>query len=74
MILTVQERKIPAHRVVLAAASHFFNLMFTSKYLKVKHTVFSMRTKWGLNENIFPTFEALKKLMSQNSKEIEKWS
>lgn len=26
----VQERKIPAHRVVLASASHFFNLMFTS--------------------------------------------
>lgn len=31
VILMVQERKIPAHRVVLASASHFFNLMFTSK-------------------------------------------
>lgn len=31
VILMVQDRKIPAHRVVLASASHFFNLMFTSK-------------------------------------------
>ncbi|KAJ6666596.1 hypothetical protein lerEdw1_020319 [Lerista edwardsae] len=30
VILMVQERKIPAHRVVLASASHFFNLMFTN--------------------------------------------
>ncbi|XP_018423533.1 PREDICTED: kelch-like protein 7, partial [Nanorana parkeri] len=30
VILMVQDRKIPAHRVVLAAASHFFNLMFTT--------------------------------------------
>lgn len=55
----VQERKIPAHRVVLAAASHFFNLMFTSKYLKVKHSIRSMRKKEvGLNENlpVFPNF------------------
>lgn len=36
MILTVQERKIPAHRVVLAAASHFFNLMFTTNMLESK--------------------------------------
>lgn len=32
----VQERKIPAHRVVLAAASHFFNLMFTTNMLESK--------------------------------------
>uniref|UniRef100_A0A8C8TV26 Kelch-like 7 n=1 Tax=Peromyscus maniculatus bairdii TaxID=230844 RepID=A0A8C8TV26_PERMB len=36
VILMVQERKIPAHRVVLAAASHFFNLMFTSGYFQMK--------------------------------------
>ncbi|XP_057554188.1 kelch-like protein 7 [Hippopotamus amphibius kiboko] len=35
-ILMVQERKIPAHRVVLAAASHFFNLMFTTNMLESK--------------------------------------
>ena len=63
MILKVQERKIPAHRVVLAAASHFFNLMFTSKYLKVKHNIFSMRSRWGLVENM-PFFLVLKALTS----------
>uniref|UniRef100_A0A8D1S975 Kelch like family member 7 n=1 Tax=Sus scrofa TaxID=9823 RepID=A0A8D1S975_PIG len=36
VILKVQERKIPAHRVVLAAASHFFNLMFTTNMLESK--------------------------------------
>ncbi|KAB1276505.1 Kelch-like protein 7 [Camelus dromedarius] len=36
VILMVQERKIPAHRVVLAAASHFFNLMFTTNMLESK--------------------------------------
>lgn len=30
----VQERKIPVHRVVLAAASHSFNLMFTTNMLE----------------------------------------
>lgn len=29
--LVVQGRHLAAHRVVLAAASHFFSLMFTSK-------------------------------------------
>lgn len=33
VILMVQERRIPAHRVVLASASHFFNLMFTIRLL-----------------------------------------
>nr|XP_032629777.1 kelch-like protein 7 [Chelonoidis abingdonii] len=36
VILMVQERKIPAHRVVLASASHFFNLMFTTNMLESK--------------------------------------
>lgn len=36
VVLMVQERKIPAHRVVLAAASHFFNLMFTTNMLESK--------------------------------------
>ncbi|XP_010176436.2 kelch-like protein 7, partial [Antrostomus carolinensis] len=36
VVLMVQERKIPAHRVVLASASHFFNLMFTTNMLESK--------------------------------------
>ncbi|KAM4794108.1 kelch-like protein 7 isoform 3-T3 [Cyanocitta cristata] len=36
VILMVQERKIPAHRVVLASASHFFNLMFTTNMIESK--------------------------------------
>ncbi|NWS45250.1 KLHL7 protein, partial [Probosciger aterrimus] len=36
VILMVQDRKIPAHRVVLASASHFFNLMFTTNMLESK--------------------------------------
>lgn len=57
----VQERKIPAHRVVLAAASHFFNLMFTSKYFKVKHLFFENEV--GQDENMPFTliFKGLKK-------------
>lgn len=35
-ILMVQERKIPAHRVVFAAARHFFNLKFTTNMLESK--------------------------------------
>ena len=65
VILMVQERKIPAHRVVLAAASHFFNLMFTSKYLKIKHNIFSeilVRSKWKYAVFIFnmPVLKALR--------------
>ncbi|KAB0343770.1 hypothetical protein FD754_020696, partial [Muntiacus muntjak] len=33
-ILMVQERKIPAHCVVFAAAIHFFNLKFTTNKLE----------------------------------------
>ncbi|KAL4629746.1 kelch-like protein 7 [Arapaima gigas] len=36
VILVVQGKHIPAHRVVLAAASHFFNLMFTTNMLESK--------------------------------------
>uniref|UniRef100_A0A8C4SIK2 Kelch-like family member 7 n=1 Tax=Erpetoichthys calabaricus TaxID=27687 RepID=A0A8C4SIK2_ERPCA len=36
VILVVSERMIPAHRIVLAAASQFFNLMFTSNMLESK--------------------------------------
>ncbi|KAK9396327.1 Kelch like family member 7 [Crotalus adamanteus] len=36
VILIVQERRIPAHRVVLASASHFFNLMFTTNMIESK--------------------------------------
>ncbi|KAK1172950.1 hypothetical protein AOXY_G5658 [Acipenser oxyrinchus oxyrinchus] len=36
VILVVSARKIPAHRVVLAAASQVFNLMFTSNMLESK--------------------------------------
>ena len=59
----VQERKIPAHRVVLAAASHFFNLMFTSKYFKVKYTYF-FENEVGQDENMLFTliFKGLKKV------------
>uniref|UniRef100_A0A3B3QKP3 Kelch-like family member 7 n=1 Tax=Paramormyrops kingsleyae TaxID=1676925 RepID=A0A3B3QKP3_9TELE len=34
VILVVQGKHIPVHRVVLAAASHFFNLMFTTNMLE----------------------------------------
>uniref|UniRef100_A0A4W3JMH7 Kelch-like family member 7 n=1 Tax=Callorhinchus milii TaxID=7868 RepID=A0A4W3JMH7_CALMI len=36
VILVVSDRNIPAHRVVLAAASHFFSLMFTTNMLESK--------------------------------------
>ncbi|XP_069769977.1 kelch-like protein 7 [Narcine bancroftii] len=36
VLLVVSDRKIPAHRVVLAAASHFFSLMFTTNMLESK--------------------------------------
>lgn len=36
--LVVQGKHFPAHRVVLAAASHFFSLMFTSGS-KQKHSI-----------------------------------
>nr|XP_005997173.1 PREDICTED: kelch-like protein 7 [Latimeria chalumnae] len=36
VILLVSDRRIPAHRVVLAAASHFFNLMFTTNMIESK--------------------------------------
>ena len=36
MILTVQERKIPAHRVVLLQPFIFFNLKFTTNMLESK--------------------------------------
>uniref|UniRef100_W5N0R3 Kelch-like family member 7 n=1 Tax=Lepisosteus oculatus TaxID=7918 RepID=W5N0R3_LEPOC len=36
VVLVVQDREIPGHRVVLAAASHFFSLMFTSNMLESK--------------------------------------
>nr|XP_042130491.1 kelch-like protein 7 [Peromyscus maniculatus bairdii] len=47
VILMVQERKIPAHRVVLAAASHFFNLMFT--ILKAVSSVFLFSLCLGIS-------------------------
>ncbi|XP_041040096.1 kelch-like protein 7 isoform X2 [Carcharodon carcharias] len=36
VLLVVSDRKVPAHRVVLAAASHFFSLMFTTNMLESK--------------------------------------
>lgn len=51
VILVVQGKHILAHRVVLAAASHFFNLMFTcEKHFSMHLTHLSSYTQTLLKQ------------------------